>query len=158
LACDWPSALLRLNRAQSIDEALTAVRGWLSPTFSLLFADDAGNEGHIAFTNTGTIPVRGRVERGYRDPSNPARPRQGLSAPAARPQVRDPRDGWLGSANNRPIRDEEFPHPLFGTWDDGIRHKRIGQLVTTLGPHDRATYSQMHSDTYVIRADDYLPL
>lgn len=156
LACDWPAAQLRLDRAESVDAAMTAVRGWLSPTFSLMVADDLGTGGHIAFTNTGTFPVRGRVERGYRDASASADAWLGLVAPEGMPQTRDPSGGWLGSANNRPIADAEFPHPLFGTWDEGLRHRRIGQLIEELTPHDRATFGQMQNDAHSGRADDGL--
>jgi penicillin amidase len=153
LACDWPSAQLRLDRAQTVEEAFTAVRGWLSPTFSMLVADDRDAEGHIAFTNTGTIPVRGRPERGYRDGAAADDEWIGLIPPEGMPQVRDPRQGWLGSANNRPAGDD-FPYPLSGTWDENLRHRRIGQLAVALTPHDRSTMSRMHTDQHVGRFDD----
>jgi penicillin amidase len=156
LACDWPSAQLRLNRAANVDAAFTAVRGWLSPTFSLLVADDEGPNGHIAFTNTGTIPVRGRPERGYRDATNPDDAWLGLIPPEGMPQTRDPSVGWLGSANNRPAPDD-FPYPLSGTWDEGLRHRRIGQLAERLTPHDAGTMARMHADVRVGRADDLRP-
>ena len=74
------------------------------------------------------------------------------------PQTRDPKAGWLGSANNRPILDAEYRYPLSGTWDEGFRHRRIGQLVESLGPHDRGTFSRMHTDVHVGRADELLPV
>lgn len=153
LACDWPSAQLRLDRAQTVDEAFEAVRGWLSPTFSMLVADDRDAGGHIAFTNTGTIPVRGRPERGYRDGAAADDEWVGLVPPEGMPQVRDPRQGWLGSANNRPAGDD-FPYPLSGTWEENLRHRRIGQLAEALTPHDRSTFSRMHTDQHVGRFDD----
>ncbi len=156
-ACDWPSAQLRLNRAQTVDEAMTAVRGWLSPTFSLMVADDRGAGGHIAFTNTGTVPVRGRVERGFRDAADERDAWQGFIPPEALPQTRDPAQGWLGSANNRPILDDEAAYPMSGTWDEGYRHRRIQQLVETLGPHDRETFGRMHTDVHPGRAEARLP-
>ena len=156
LACDWPSAQLRLDRAQSVGEAMTVVRGWLSPTFSLVLADDHGPGGHIAFTSTGAIPVRGREERGYRDASDPADAWLGLIPPDGLPQSVDPSTGWLGSANNRPAPDD-FLYPLSGTWDEGLRHRRIGQLVEALTPHDRSTFSAMQADVHVGRADDRVP-
>jgi penicillin amidase len=156
LACDWPSGQLRLNRASTVDEAMAAVRGWLSPTFSLLIADDLGPGGHIAFTNTGTIPVRGRPERGYRDAANRDDAWLGLIPPAGMPQTHDPGVGWLGSANNRPAPDD-FPYPLSGTWDEGLRHRRIGQLAEELTPHDLGTIGRMHTDVHVGRAEDRIP-
>jgi penicillin amidase len=153
-ACDWPSAQMRLDRAGTVDEALTAIRGWLSPTFSLLVADDSGEYGRIAFSNTGTIPVRGRAERGYRDAAHADDAWRGLIPPNGMPQTRDPKRGWLGSANNRPILDAEYPYPLSGTWDENYRHRRIGQLAESLTPHDRATFGQMHTDVHVGRFDE----
>ena len=153
LACDWASAQLRLDRAESVDAALIAVQGWLSPTFSLVVADDHDEHGHIAFTNTGSYPVRGRPERGYRDAAEPADAWQGLVPPQGMPQTRDPSDGWIGSANNRPIADAGHPYPLHGTWDEGLRHRRIDQLVHQLTPHDRTTFGRMQADNRSGRAD-----
>ena len=91
--CDWPSALLRLNRAQSVDEGMTAVRGWLSPTFSMLLADDDGPSGHIAFTNTRhdprPRPPGARLSGCRRTPRRVARPhRPGGHAADPRPAGR----------------------------------------------------------------------
>ncbi|MCC5364891.1 penicillin acylase family protein, partial [Staphylococcus aureus] len=40
--CEWISALLRLNRAGSVEEADAALKGWLVPTFSGMLADAGG--------------------------------------------------------------------------------------------------------------------
>jgi len=148
LDCDWFSGQLRLNQATSVAAAQETIRGWLSPTFSMIVADDANR---IGFKSTGALPVRGRPERGYRSGTDPADEWVGLIPPEGMPQVVDPSRGWISTANNRPAA-EDFPYPLGGTWDENYRARRIGELIETTGPHDRTTFGRIHTDVRSERA------
>ena len=69
------------------------------------------------------------------------------------PAAFDPAQGWLGSANNRPVADD-YPYPLSGTWSEGFRLRRMGRLIEAQAPGaaDRSTLRSMHADVHSTRA------
>ena len=134
LDCDWIAAQLRLDRAGSIEEAFTAIEGWLAPTFSLVLGEASGR---IAYHATGAVPIRERPERGYRDGANPDDEWAGLIPPDGMPHVVDPARGWIATANNRPAP-EDYPVPALGHVGRGPSRAARGRA----GPADgRATTS-----------------
>ena len=148
LACDWIAAQLRINRARSVAGLGEAVRGWIAPTFSLVMADDAGRIGYRA---TGAIPIREVPERGYRPGDDPTHEWAGLIPPDGMPQVTDPPTGFIATANTRPAPDD-FPYPLAGTWDEGLRARRIGERIVTETPVDGEAMARLQTDAHVHRA------
>lgn len=155
--CDWTAALLRLDRASTVRAGMEACDGWLVPTFSLLLGDTAGDIGYLA---TGRIPLRSVPSRTYRPGWDPAHQWLGTIPPDGMPRAVSPAQGWLGSANNRPVADG-YPYPLSGTWDEGLRQRRIGRLIEAgssdggaLGLRDM---NRMHADVRSLRAEETLP-
>lgn len=152
--CDWTAALLRLDRADTVAGAFAACDGWLVPTFSLLVGDTAGDIGYLA---TGRIPLRAVPSRTYRPGWDPAHQWLGTIPPDGMPRAVSPAQGWLGSANNRPAPDD-YPYPLSGTWDEGLRQRRIGRIIEAGGadggPLDRTDMTRMHADVRSLRAED----
>jgi len=153
LPCDWTAAQLRMGRAGSVAEAMEATGGWRVPTFSVVFADTDGAIGYLA---TGAVPIREVVERGYRPGSDPLHDWTGSIPPEGMPRVVEPERGYLVSANNRPAPDD-FPYPLSGTWDEGLRSRRIGALIEAATPADAAAMGRIQNDTAVHRAATTVP-
>lgn len=155
--CDWTAALLRLDRAATVKDAFAACDGWLVPTFSLLVGDTAGDIGYLA---TGRIPLRAIATRTYRPGWDPAHQWLGSIPLDGMPRAVSPAQGWLGSANNRPAPDD-YPYPLSGTWDEGLRQRRIGRLIEAGSPSGGKLrlddMSRMHADVRSLRAEDMLP-
>lgn len=155
--CDWTAALLRLDRARDVAGAFAACDGWLVPTFSLLVGDTSGEIGYLA---TGRIPLRAIPSRTYRPGWDPAHAWLGTIPAGGMPRATTPAQGWLASANNRPAPDD-YPYPLSGTWDEGLRQRRIGRLIEEGGPDgrllDRAAMTRMHADVRSLRAEVTLP-
>lgn len=151
--CDWIPALQRLNRAGSVAEAHTAVRGWLVPTFCLVFADV---DGHIGYRATGELPLRGHTERGFREGWNPAHQWQGRIPWQEMPHVTDPEQGFLVTANNR-VAADDFPYPLSGTWSSGHRALRIRESISGKGAHTVQDSMRLHQDVLSLRAVECLP-
>ena len=56
LPCRWPTSVLEENVAESCDEFEGALRGWASPTLSMVFGDVDGGFG---YRSTGKIPITG---------------------------------------------------------------------------------------------------
>ncbi|MCP5154817.1 MAG: penicillin acylase family protein [Ectothiorhodospiraceae bacterium] len=146
--CGWLSALLDLDRAQSVEAVRESLRPWRVPTFSLVFADV---DGRIGYQAAGAIPLRARPMRGYRPGWDPAHQWQGVIALDEMPHLLDPPRGWIATANNRPAPDD-FHRPLSGTWSCGYRARRIRQMLDgtrDISPDDAAA---MQLDALSLRA------
>ncbi|MBL8849611.1 MAG: penicillin acylase family protein [Planctomycetaceae bacterium] len=146
--CEWLPAMQRLNRAKDVAEMHAAVRGWLVPTFCLVFADA---DGHIGYRATGELPLRGQIERGFREGWNPAHQWQGRIPYEGMPSTTDPERGFMATANNR-VAAEDFPYPLSGTWASGHRALRIRTLISDTPKLSVADNMRMQQDVLSLRA------
>ncbi len=152
----WLTAMLAMNRSQSVDELRNATRPWHVPAFNLVLADTAG---HIGMQSAGRIPVRTRAERGYRPGWDPEHQWTGLIPFAAMPHAVDPQRGWIASANNR-LAGDDYPYPLFGTWVSGHRARRIRQMIETTSDNvkfTRDSFRDMQQDALSLRAVSCVP-
>ena len=148
LPCAWPTSLLEWNLAGSCDELEDALRGWVSPTLSMVLADVDGGFGYRA---TGQVPLRSRVERGYRRGWDPADAWQGMTPFEGMPSVRDPERGWVATANNLPAP-SDYPYPLSNTSPSGYRARRIRQMIESREAHSREDMAAMQYDPLSLRA------
>ena len=151
--CGWLTALLGIDRAETVAGLREAVRSWRVPTWSLVLADEAG---HIGYQAVGQIPVRSVEERGYRPGWDPAHQWQGLIPWEGMPRLSNPERGWIASANNRTAPDD-FPYPLFGRWASGYRARRVRQLLEGQAKHSRDDFARMHQDVLSLRAVACVP-
>lgn len=162
LAAPWleaddrtPDALLALNRARDGAEVVAAALGATGPQQNLLYADTGGR---IGFVSTGRIPWR-QAGCGWQ-PSpgwTGACDWRGFLPPEAQPQALDPPAGRLVNANNRPVG-AGYPWPIQGTWDDGFRALRIGQLLDEGLSRAPEGASAMQMDRLSLMARRLLPL
>jgi penicillin amidase len=137
---------LLLERATSVQEALSLAPTIGGPVQNLVVADRAG---HIGWTPIGRIPRRGA---GY-DPTVPSawdKPDagwQGWLDPTDYPRIYDPADGQLWTANNRVVGGEALARIGDGAPDRGARAQQIRDRLTRLA---RAT----ERDMLAIQLDD----
>lgn len=123
----WLEALLAMNRATTVEGFREAGRPWSSPTFNLTVGDTAGSFGLVS---VGRIPVRARVERGFREGALAADEWLGYIPYDAMPRSINPAPEarlWLASANNK-LTSDDYPYHLSGTWSESHRALRIRQL------------------------------
>ena len=153
LPCAWPTSILELNAAGSCDEFEDALRGWASPTLSMVFADVDGGFGYRA---AGQVPIRARQERGYRRGWDPADAWQGMIPFQGMPAVREPERGWVATANNLPAP-SDFPYPLVNMSPTGYRARRIRQMIESREIHSREDMALMQYDVLALRAVDAVP-
>ena len=151
--CEWLPAMLRLNRAANVAEAHDSLRGWLVPTFSMVLADV---EGAIGYQATGELPLRGQVERGFREGWNPAHQWQGRIPREGMPRVTDPQRGFMVTANNR-VAADDYPYPLSGTWGSGHRALRIREQISESPRHAVQDSMRLHQDILSMRAVECVP-
>lgn len=149
----WVTALLAMNRARTAAEFREALRPWHVPTFSVVYADTKGD---IGFQATGRIPIREVWERGYRPGWDPQHQWQELTPFEGMPHWSNPERGWIATANNRPAP-ENFPYPLAGTWNDGMRARRIRQMIEAQPKFSCQQFGAMHLDAMSLRGVRCVP-
>lgn len=142
LAIAWPAlreddrtaeAFYRLNRATAVGEAMAALRDFHAPVQNILLADNAGATG---FVTAGRIPIRKQGEGRVPVPgAGGLYDWEGFIPFDELPQVRDPGQGFIVSANNR-VTPKDYPYLITAHWPAGYRAERIAGLLA--GQH-RAT-------------------
>ncbi len=153
MPCEWPTSILEMNAAESCDEFEDTLRGWASPTLSMVFGDVDGDFGYRA---TGQVPIRAREERGYRRGWDPSDAWQGMIPFEGMPSVREPNRGWVATANNLPAG-ADFPYPLANMSPTGYRARRIRQMIESREVHSREDMASMQYDVLALRAVDAMP-
>jgi len=151
---DTAEALYRMGEAEDADTFVAALRGFQSPEQNIAFAD---TNGRIGLVSAGRVPVR-RAGGGFL----PADGRSGDEdwigwVPfEALPQIRDPQDGLIVSANNRlwnPAEDRSFGQD----YDAPYRAERIRErLAASDGSLDAMAALQL--DTVSPFAREVVPI
>ena len=128
-------ALFELNQAGDWDDFRAAVADFAVPAQNLVYADRAG---HIGYQASGRVPIRKSGNNGWK-PSAGWRPENdwtGEFVPYdALPNVLDPDEGFVVTANQAVIDSEAADYPYFLTddWDRGYRAQRIRDLLEVEG-------------------------
>jgi penicillin amidase len=68
------------------------------------------------------------------------------------PELVDPDEGYIVTANNR-IVDDDYPHHITSDWLDGFRAARIEQMIEDADEHDLDDLARMQTDLYSIPGD-----
>jgi penicillin G amidase len=135
--------LLEMERAASVEQALTIMNHSGLPVMNVGLADDSG---HIAWTLTGKIPRRrgldGATSRVWGDSPIGW---FGMIPPDQLPRLIDPPSGYLATANNRTVG-MAYPYPLGHNYASGFRASRINQRLSTM---DRIT----EQDLFTLQLD-----
>jgi penicillin amidase len=96
--------ILDMMRARDADEFEKALGGWSFPSANCIFGDSRGN---IGFKTILSLPVRSAYslldDRAAHEGWDSANDWQGILPQELLPQVLNPGQGWLVSANHRPI-------------------------------------------------------
>ncbi len=115
----------------------------VAPVSNFVWAD---RHGSIGYKMSGRVPIR----RG----GCPDLPKPGWSGDyewdgwipyEEMPEIVDPEQGYVITANNR-ITPDDYPHHITSDWLDGYRARRIEDLVATSDEHDLDRFQQMQTD------------
>jgi penicillin amidase len=138
---------LRFHEVTSGAELVASMAAHSTPALSLVWAD---RHGSIGLKMVGAIPVR----RG----NCPDLPKPGWTsefewdgtvAYEELPELTNPDDGFVVSANNRLVGDD-YPHHITSDWFDGSRARRIEQLIRDTTTHDLDDLQAMQLDVHSI--------
>ena len=139
------------TRASNVAQWQSAMLPYKTPTQNMLVADRSGT---IALRAYGVYPVRPNGEEGsyVRDGRSRASDWTGTLPLAEIPQVTNPAQGYIVSANQQPFDPAVVPRYIGSNWPDPWRALRINELLRA---DDRMTperVRQMHMDPLNVRA------
>jgi penicillin amidase len=138
---------LRLMRAHNWEEFREALRTWITPPQSFLYADVDGN---IGYQLAGLIPLRGK---GYGLVPSPGWTGEydwtGFVPFNELPWAYNPETHWLATANNK-IADDDYPHFLACNYDSGYRQRRIVERLQGQEKLSLADFKALQGDVYSI--------
>ncbi len=139
------------TRASSVQQWQAAMLPYKSPTQNMLVADRSGT---IALRSYGEYPVRPDGEAGsyIRDGRTRASDWTGLLPVDAMPQVTNPAQGFIVSANQQPFDPAAVPQYIGANWPDPWRALRINELLRADDKVTPDRVRQMHMDPLNVRA------
>ncbi|MEH6605459.1 MAG: penicillin acylase family protein [Pseudomonadales bacterium] len=140
--------------AKNVDQALTAL-GHAAMPLTYVVADMAGN---IARTGTGFIPRRVRGDGAAPLPVVDSSDSWDGRIPSTEmPQVLNPEQHWLGSANHR-ILAEDYPHHYSTFFAHSWRYRRIREQMHNIDQWATADHWQLQLDTKNMFAERLAPI
>jgi penicillin amidase len=142
--------VLDMIRAKNVREFQTALGGWTFPSANCVFGDRQGN---IGFKTVLALPIRSAHalldERAAQEGWDSANDWQGMLPHELLPQIVNPQQGWLVSANHRPIA-SFYPISLgisTGSLGDTDRSWRLKERVRAKERFTPADVLDIHYDT-----------
>ena len=139
------------TRASSVQQWQTAMLPYKSPTQNMLVADRSGT---IALRSYGEYPARPNGEEGsyVRDGRTRASDWTGMLPIDEIPQVTNPAQGFIVSANQQPFDPAVVPRYIGSNWPDPWRALRINELLRADDKVTPERVRQMHMDPLNVRA------
>jgi penicillin amidase len=148
-------ALWKMNHADSLEAFERALRDWDTPMQNVLYA---GRDGNIAIRSTGYLPIRRAGHgRGLLDGTTDRGAWVGRVPFDELPYSRNPEQGFLASANQKPTGGN-YPYYLGHDWRDGWRSLRLDTLLRGRERHGVDDFKRYQADVDVQQRDVFVPL
>jgi len=150
------AVLLGIDKASSYQEFRDALRGWYSPTHNFVYADDKGDIGLIS---AGYYPQVAAARPWLPMPGTGEDDVTGTIPYDDIPQVYNPPEGIIWSANQRQVTDE-YPWYI-GTssfFNPGYRANEIHRVLSQGGKLSAADMMALQTDTRDFLAAEMVPI
>ncbi len=152
-ASDWTAILWRMLRARNAEELAESQRGWVDPCNNFLFADVDGSIGYLC---RGRIPIRSRVNGWLPVPGWTSEHEwQGDIPFEELPRSINPPEGYIATANNRPVGDE-YPHYIAVDFTPEFRVKSVTQGLMSLTKPAAPDMAKVHAQRVSLPSLAYL--
>ncbi|MBB5235628.1 penicillin acylase family protein [Deinococcus budaensis] len=149
-------AFLGLNYAQDWDDFRAALRAYVAPSQSFVYADVDGNTGYYA---PGRIPVRGGWDGSRPVPGDGSREWRGFIPFEKLPHTYNPADGLVVTANNKVLPGGADRLANVRNWAEPYRAGRITDLLSAQsGGLTLADVQRVQLDTVSLVWQDLRPL
>jgi penicillin amidase len=162
IATDQPSAwadiLWQMLRSKDAEQLVESQRDWVDPCNNFLLADVHGNSGYLC---RGRIPVRSRANAWLPVPGWTGEHEwQGQIPFEELPRSMNPNEGYIATANNRPVGDD-YPYYIGVDFVPEFRAKRVTEGLLSLSKPNMPNASDMavvHGQKVSITAETYIEL
>lgn len=147
-------AFLRIMKAGDYADFSAALEPFHCPSQNFAFASVSGD---IALFHHGLFPRKWKGQGRFTlDGSEPGNDWSGWLPRRAEPDVKNPAQGWIFSANQAPA-DSTYPFYLGAQYLNGSRAKRLGQLLSEADSLTPAGAFGILLDDYDLHASEVLP-
>lgn len=142
-----------LNRASNYDGYKNALTYFTAPAQNFVYAD---NQNNIAITPNGYFPLKWREQGKFVLDGSARRDEwQGRIPPAQNPTIKNPKRGFVSSANQSPV-DETYPYYLNWEYAPYDRGHRINERLNVLQHATIDSLRLMQLDNKSVLADDLI--
>ena len=150
----WTDILPAMLEAQSVTELADSMEGWVDPVNNFVMADVHGN---IGYQCRGEIPRRpGDVPAPLPVPGWEGHHEWQGSIPFKdMPRNINPPQGYIATANNRPVADD-YPYYISMDFAPGYRAMRVAHGVNSIKNPAAVDMSRIHSERLSIPAQEYV--
>ena len=163
LAMDWLvnrtptsaelNSFIDIPKCQNYEEFKLASAQFEVPAQNFLFADKAGN---IALRINGKLPLKYQGEgRWVKTASSKTNKWNEFIPRSSNPQIENPEQGYVGSANQVSATDD-YPYYFTGGFED-FRGKRVYQELDRLNGITSKDMIELQADNYSLKAEEILP-
>jgi penicillin amidase len=143
-----------LNKAQNWQEFVDALKLFDAPSQNFVYAD---KEGNIGYYLNGKIPIRAEKAALFPYPAWKEEGRwQGFLKEEEKPNLYNPEEGLIVTANNKIIPDD-FPHYMSFEWEAPFRAERIRELLLQKEKHNVETMKVIQNDIFSKKGELFLP-
>ena len=148
-------ALLQQLRSQTVDEMDDAMSGWVDPCNNYVFADVHGD---IAYLTRGKIPIRSMANAWLPVPGWTGEHEwSGFIPFHEMPRIRNPRNGFIVTANNRQV-DDDYPYYISVQYAAEHRARRIYDRLAKIPRAAVDDMAAVHAERVSIPARAYVKL
>ena len=145
-------AILPMLRARTALELEEAQRSWVDPGNNLVFADV---DGHIGYRARGTLPQRSPLNGWLPVPGwDGAHDWRGAVPFEEMPAMRDPREGFVATANSR-VAGPDYKHYITVDQTPDFRTRRVVDRLAGLERATAADMAAIHADRLSLPGRDF---
>lgn len=143
-----------LNKAKNYDDYRKALTYYVGPAQNFVFADNSKN---IALTVNGKLPLKYKEQGKFvLDGTNAGDDWQGWVPAAQNPYVKNPRRGFVSSANQSST-DPSYPYFINWVFAPTERGVRINERLTSMTRANADSLRMLQNDNFSVLARNILP-
>jgi penicillin G amidase len=149
------TTFLQVPRARSVKDLRAAIAQFVSPIQSWVLAD---TQGHIGFFPGGAVPIRKKGDGTVPVPGWTGEYDWAGTIPVDElPQLFDPSDGYIVTANNKVVPEEDYPYPYSYDYIT-YRAERIEELLKSKPKWTGKAMRAVQMDTFLVQGRRLAPL